>query len=37
MNSKFFATIDGNEAAARVADQLNEIIALFPITRDPFS
>jgi pyruvate/2-oxoacid:ferredoxin oxidoreductase alpha subunit len=32
MNSKFFATIDGNEAAARVAYQLNEVIALFPIT-----
>src|SRR5215471_7281173 len=27
-----FATIDGNEAAARVAYQLNEVIALFPIT-----
>lgn len=24
--------IDGNEAAARVAYQLNEVIALFPIT-----
>ena len=32
MNSKSFATIDGNEAAARVAYQLNEVIALFPIT-----
>src|SRR5215469_9737131 len=29
---KSFATIDGNEAAARVAYQLNEVIALFPIT-----
>ncbi|MEI4861469.1 pyruvate:ferredoxin (flavodoxin) oxidoreductase, partial [Klebsiella pneumoniae] len=25
-------TIDGNEAAAQVAYQLNEVIALFPIT-----
>jgi pyruvate-ferredoxin/flavodoxin oxidoreductase len=32
MNSKSFATIDGNEAAAQVAYQLNEVIALFPIT-----
>src|ERR1700756_1171875 len=32
MNSKTFATIDGNEAAAQVAYQLNEVIALFPIT-----
>jgi pyruvate-ferredoxin/flavodoxin oxidoreductase len=32
MNSKSFATIDGNEAAARVAYQLNEVIARFPIT-----
>ncbi|MFZ0505331.1 MAG: hypothetical protein WAM44_16555, partial [Chthoniobacterales bacterium] len=32
MNPKSFATIDGNEAAARVAYQLNEVIALFPIT-----
>jgi pyruvate-ferredoxin/flavodoxin oxidoreductase len=32
MNAKSFATIDGNEAAARVAYQLNEVIALFPIT-----
>ena len=27
-----FEMIDGNEAAARVAYQLNEVIALFPIT-----
>ena len=27
-----FETLDGNEAAARVAYQLNEVIALFPIT-----
>ena len=32
MNVKSFATIDGNEAAASVAYQLNEVIALFPIT-----
>src|SRR6201984_2067328 len=30
--TKKFETIDGNEAAARVAYQLNEVIALFPIT-----
>ena len=29
---KNFETIDGNEAVARVAFQLNEVIALFPIT-----
>ncbi len=33
MTTKKFETIDGNEAAARVAYQLNEGIALFPITR----
>ena len=27
-----FETLDGNEAVARVAFQLNEVIALFPIT-----
>src|ERR1700745_3474235 len=32
MRTKKFETIDGNEAAARVAYQLNEVIALFPIT-----
>jgi pyruvate-ferredoxin/flavodoxin oxidoreductase len=32
MITKKFETIDGNEAAARVAYQLNEVIALFPIT-----
>ena len=32
MNTKNFDTIDGNEAVARVAYQLNEVIALFPIT-----
>jgi pyruvate-ferredoxin/flavodoxin oxidoreductase len=30
--TKKFETIDGNEAAARLAYQLNEVIALFPIT-----
>src|ERR1700759_1139368 len=29
---KNFETIDGNEAVARVAFQLNEVVALFPIT-----
>jgi pyruvate-ferredoxin/flavodoxin oxidoreductase len=32
MTTKKFEMIDGNEAAARVAYQLNEVIALFPIT-----
>jgi pyruvate-ferredoxin/flavodoxin oxidoreductase len=32
MRIKKFETIDANEAAARVAYQLNEVIALFPIT-----
>ncbi|HEY1477868.1 MAG TPA: pyruvate:ferredoxin (flavodoxin) oxidoreductase, partial [Chthoniobacterales bacterium] len=32
MNAKEFETIDGNEAAARVAYQLNEVIAIYPIT-----
>ncbi len=32
MTTEKFATIDGNEAAARIAYQLNEVIALFPIT-----
>jgi pyruvate-ferredoxin/flavodoxin oxidoreductase len=27
-----FATIDGNEAAARIAHKLNEVIAIYPIT-----
>ena len=31
MSSKF-ATIDGNEAAARVAHATNEVIAIYPIT-----
>ena len=29
---KNFETMDGNEAVARVAFQLNEVVALFPIT-----
>lgn len=32
MNSPNSATIDGNEAVARVAYRLNEVIALYPIT-----
>jgi pyruvate-ferredoxin/flavodoxin oxidoreductase len=32
MKMKNFETVDGNEAVARVAYQLNEVIALFPIT-----
>ncbi len=32
MSTKNFATIDGNEAVARVAYQLNEVIAIYPIT-----
>src|ERR1700760_1701849 len=32
MNKIGFETLDGNEAVARVAFQLNEVIALFPIT-----
>ncbi|HIK30463.1 MAG TPA: pyruvate:ferredoxin (flavodoxin) oxidoreductase [Oscillatoriales cyanobacterium M59_W2019_021] len=32
MNAKNFATIDGNEAVARVAYPLNEVIAIYPIT-----
>lgn len=27
-----FVTIDGNEAAARVAHKINEVIAIYPIT-----
>ncbi|MEH2373906.1 pyruvate:ferredoxin (flavodoxin) oxidoreductase [Nostoc sp.] len=30
--TKTFATIDGNEAVARVAYKLNEVIAIYPIT-----
>ncbi len=32
MKNKTFATIDGNEAVARVAYRLNEVIAIYPIT-----
>ncbi|MGB5770356.1 MAG: pyruvate:ferredoxin (flavodoxin) oxidoreductase, partial [Crocosphaera sp.] len=32
MNTKNYATIDGNEAVARVAYRLNEVIAIYPIT-----
>jgi pyruvate-ferredoxin/flavodoxin oxidoreductase len=32
MNTKTFATLDGNEAVARVAYKLNEVIAIYPIT-----
>lgn len=32
MNSPKTATIDGNEAVARIAYRLNEVIALYPIT-----
>ncbi|HAC63087.1 MAG TPA: pyruvate:ferredoxin (flavodoxin) oxidoreductase [Cyanothece sp. UBA12306] len=32
MNSKTYATIDGNEAVARVAYRFNEVIAIYPIT-----
>jgi len=30
--SKIYETIDGNEAVARVAHKLNEVIAIYPIT-----
>src|SRR3970040_1094746 len=32
MRNRIFATIDGNEAVASVAYQLNEVIAIYPIT-----
>ncbi|MDB9312922.1 pyruvate:ferredoxin (flavodoxin) oxidoreductase [Spirulina sp. CS-785/01] len=32
MSTKTFATLDGNEAVARVAYKLNEVIAIYPIT-----
>ena len=32
MKTKIFATIDGNEAVAKVVYQLNEVIAIYPIT-----
>ena len=31
-NAKQITTIDGNEAAARVAHKINEVIAIYPIT-----
>jgi len=32
MTTKTYATIDGNEAVARVAYRLSEVIAIYPIT-----
>jgi pyruvate-ferredoxin/flavodoxin oxidoreductase len=32
MSLKTFATLDGNEAVARIAYRLNEVIAIYPIT-----
>src|ERR1051325_5258749 len=32
MSTREFKTIDGNEAVARVAYALNEVIAIYPIT-----
>lgn len=32
MEKRSFATIDGNETVARVVYQLNEVIAIYPIT-----
>jgi pyruvate-ferredoxin/flavodoxin oxidoreductase len=32
MSTRNFATLDGNEAVARVAYKLNEVIAIYPIT-----
>ena len=32
MNSPSFQTLDANEAVARVAYALNEVIAIYPIT-----
>lgn len=32
MNKRTIATLDGNEAVARVAYQLNEVVAIYPIT-----
>jgi pyruvate/2-oxoacid:ferredoxin oxidoreductase alpha subunit len=32
MSSPIVATIDGNEAVARIAYALNEVVALYPIT-----
>ena len=32
MSDRSFVTVDGNEAAAYVAHQTNEVIAIYPIT-----
>ena len=32
MGKNKFATIDGNEAVARIAYKVNEVIAIYPIT-----
>ena len=32
MNTRTYATIDGNEAVAKIVYQLNEVIAIYPIT-----
>ncbi len=32
MKTRHFATLDGNEAVARVAYRLNEVVAIYPIT-----
>ena len=29
---KVYVTIDGNEAVARIAHKINEVIAIYPIT-----
>lgn len=32
MLQKSFATIDGNKTVAKVADQLKEVVAIYPVT-----
>ena len=32
MPERLYTTIDGNEAAARIAYKVNEVIAIYPIT-----
>ena len=32
MTDKKWVTLDGNEAAAKIAFQVNEVIAIYPIT-----
>jgi len=32
MTDQIFATLDGNEAVARVAYRLSEVVAIYPIT-----